>query len=161
MNKKELKEFLRSKSCNKVIIRNNKYSINGSSLFSINELVHFITTKYNIIFSITDLEDILNEFSKLVITEKNIQNRLAAELRGKTEIVVENIGRLDILTNDEIIEVKEFSKWKHAIGQILSYATKYPLHKPRIHLYGEMNKDAYEVYKICKEKNIKLTYESC
>lgn len=44
-------------------------------------------------------------------------------------------GRVDIVTSEEVIEVKEISKWKQAIGQVLVYKTCFPKHKAQIHLF--------------------------
>ena len=60
---------------------------------------------------------------------------LAKKEGGWTEVIVES-GRIDILTTQEVIEVKEAIDWKSAIGQVLVYATYYPSHSPRIHLFS-------------------------
>lgn len=44
---------------------------------------------------------------------------------GRTEVNIENIGRIDLITKfegvDYIIESKVLSSWKHALGQVLAY----------------------------------------
>ena len=67
--------------------------------------------------------------------EKHIQVQLAKELGGQMEVETP-VGYIDILTPTKIIEVKEISKWKHALGQILSYATYYPNREKCIYLFG-------------------------
>lgn len=57
--------------------------------------------------------------------ERAIQERLCLELGGDMEVRTD-AGYIDILTDDTIIEVKEISGWKGALGQVLSYALYYP-----------------------------------
>ncbi len=88
--------------------------------------------------------------------EKLIQLRLHQELGGEIEVETE-IGYIDLLTDTEIIEIKKGSNWKHAIGQILTYATNYPSHTKRIHLF-DIEPDSI-IEKYCKSFNIVVTYE--
>lgn len=67
--------------------------------------------------------------------EKQIRERLQANLSGLSEISTP-VGRIDLLTDTEIIEVKRFGDWKAALGQILIYSAFYPEHQKRIHLFG-------------------------
>ncbi|HSA76179.1 MAG TPA: KilA-N domain-containing protein [Nitrosarchaeum sp.] len=66
--------------------------------------------------------------------EKIIQEKLALELDGVMEVEIK-FGRIDILTSKEIIEVKNYDSWKHALGQIMIYGLSYPKHNKRIHLF--------------------------
>lgn len=88
--------------------------------------------------------------------EYQIQQRLHEELGGQIEVETE-VGYIDLLTDAEIIEIKDGKCWKHAVGQILSYSIDYPNHKKRIHLFDiEKNKiieDRCDIY------DIKVTYE--
>ncbi len=78
---------------------------------------------------------------------------------GKIEVETP-AGRIDVLTNTEIIEIKRAIKWKEAIGQILADSTYHPSKQKRIHLFGKLPKNSFEeIYNLCLEKNIKLTYE--
>lgn len=67
------------------------------------------------------------------------------------------IGKIDILTNTEAIEIKPTKNWKHAVGQALTYGIS-TNKSPRIHLYGSKrlcnNKE-----KIIKDLGIRLTYD--
>jgi hypothetical protein len=76
--------------------------------------------------------------------EKEIQNKLKIELNAETEIKT-LAGYIDLLSDDYIIEIKEFSKWKHALGQILSYAKFYPLKVKKIYLFDYENKNTDEI----------------
>lgn len=93
-------------------------------------------------------------------TEAWYRDKLAKELGGKTEIHIDKVGRIDILTKTEIIEVKNTKGWKSAIGQIKSYGQYYPKHKMRVHLFGKLTESKLEtIQKVCKLEGIILTWE--
>jgi hypothetical protein len=84
-----------------------------------------------------------NELSKIEPSnsrkiEKDIQLRLKNELNAEMEIKTE-AGYIDLMNEQYIIEIKEFSKWKHALGQILSYSAFYPDKVKRVYLFGKIN----------------------
>jgi DNA-binding MarR family transcriptional regulator len=68
--------------------------------------------------------------------ERKVTESLKAALGGKTEVKTP-VGRIDLLTDTEIIEVKNIGEWKGALGQLLIYSLHYPNHKKRIHLFGK------------------------
>lgn len=68
-------------------------------------------------------------------TERRLRDHLHQELGGLTEVPIPS-GRVDLLTETEIIEVKRISDWKAALGQILIYSSFYPEHQKRLHLFG-------------------------
>lgn len=68
-------------------------------------------------------------------TEKVVRDRLHQQLGGLKEVFT-SVGKIDLLTNAEIIEVKAFKDWKAALGQILVYSAFHPEHQKRIHLFG-------------------------
>lgn len=78
-----------------------------------------------------------DEFARrqLASPEQQVRDRLQSELGGQTEVITA-VGRIDLLTNTQIIEVKGFSEWKSALGQILAYSAFFPTHQKRIHLFG-------------------------
>ena len=76
--------------------------------------------------------------------EHQVVQRLQAKLGGQTEVVTA-IGRIDLLTETEIIEVKQVSDWKAALGQILTYSGFFPEHTKRIHLFGDCTPQKKEV----------------
>lgn len=86
--------------------------------------------------------------------EKQVADELAHKLNGKREVLIE-CGRMDIATNDEVIEVKIAHNWKHALGQVLAYASETNL-KPRIHLIGDVPNIAYT---ICKKFNVEISMQ--
>ncbi|KAK3253378.1 hypothetical protein CYMTET_37377 [Cymbomonas tetramitiformis] len=70
------------------------------------------------------------------ILEKHVRDTLAKSLNGTTEVAAD-AGRIDVVTDDEIIEVKHVAAWKHAYGQVKSYMTCVgSRHRGRIHLFG-------------------------
>lgn len=60
---------------------------------------------------------------------------LATKLNGVRESV-NPCGRVDVLTSQYVIEVKEAANWKHAIGQVIVYSFYYPDRKPMLYLFG-------------------------
>ncbi|MGL5880349.1 MAG: MarR family transcriptional regulator [Xenococcaceae cyanobacterium] len=67
--------------------------------------------------------------------ERKIRDRLHAQLGGLIEVVTP-AGRIDLLTDTQIIEIKSIQDWKAALGQTLAYSGFYPEHQKRIHLFG-------------------------
>lgn len=93
-------------------------------------------------------------------TEAWYRDKLARELGGKTEVYIDKVGRIDVLTNTEIIEVKNTKGWKSAIGQIKSYGQYYPKHKMRVHLFGKLTESKLEtIQRVCNLEGITLTWE--
>ncbi|MBE9019991.1 hypothetical protein IQ272_28455, partial [Chroococcidiopsidales cyanobacterium LEGE 13417] len=66
---------------------------------------------------------------------RKIRDRLHAQLGGLVEVVTP-AGRIDLLTDTQIIEIKSIQDWKAALGQTLAYSGFYPEHQKRIHLFG-------------------------
>ena len=82
--------------------------------------------------------------------------KLQEELGGCIEVYTE-FGFIDLLTDKEIIEIKNGNNWKHGFGQIIVYGEFYPLHKKRLHLFN-IQKDL-EIEKFCKKYNVNIEYE--
>ena len=116
------------------------------------------------------IRDFINQLNGIVIepeintpvkgTEAWYRDKLARELGGKTEVYIDKVGRIDVLTNTEIIEVKNTKGWKSAIGQIKSYGQYYPKHKMRVHLFGKLTESRLEtIQRVCNLEGITLTWE--
>lgn len=93
--------------------------------------------------------------------ERDVRDRLAQQLDGFTEVQCKS-GHIDILTADELIEVKHINSYKHAIGQVLCY--NYEFHKQmRIHLFHSSQDcvlyDESHINNICAHLNIVVSYE--
>lgn len=84
-----------------------------------------------------------------------------AENYDNSETEVEVIGGfIDVLTDDEVIEVKRLSRWKAAIGQVQVYSLYLDGRDKRIHLIDDMsNINKYMIDSICNDMGIKVTYE--
>ena len=67
--------------------------------------------------------------------EKIITKNLRDKIGGEVE-VGSRYGKIDLLTDSKIIEVKRYKSWKHALGQILVYSVDYPNHEKVLYLYG-------------------------
>jgi len=97
---------------------------------------------------------------KVVCKEKIIADRLAKTINGVREVYINKTGqRIDILTDDEIIEVKSYSCRMSAVGQILYYHNFYNDRKMRIHLFDNNGKRDEIFDKICYNVNISVTYD--
>jgi hypothetical protein len=95
-----------------------------------------------------------------LIKENDIRDKLAAKEKGKCEVYIGG-KRIDVLTDDYVIEIKRYDDRLDAL-KVLFYYEYYLDRKPRIHLfdqYGEkcLREPVFE--EVCKKYNIKLTYE--
>lgn len=102
---------------------------------------------------------------KTVKTEKKIKNKLILDekmVNYKIEVPIKleyKIFKIDILTETEIIEIKNFKNFMKAIGQILIYSQYYPKHKKRIHFFNIKKDTPIEFLKnICEKYDIRLTF---
>jgi hypothetical protein len=110
--------------------------------------------KKELLYSLSNLEpDEPNENK-----EHKVQLKLQEKIGGETEVEYEG-DYIDLLTDTEIIEIKEGNKWKHAIGQLLVYSDGFPNHKKRLHLFNYDNLDIHRVKRHCDKFNIIVTYE--
>jgi KilA-N domain len=94
--------------------------------------------------------------SKSTQKEKEIQLKLQKELDAKIEVKTP-VGFIDCLSNDAIIKIKEVSKWKHAIGQILCYGTFYPDRCKQIYLFNKTD-DRKLIEEMCEQFDIKVVF---
>ena len=97
---------------------------------------------------------------QIVYNEKIIADKLSKTLNGVREVYInETKQRIDILTDDEIIEVKSFKCRMAAVGQILYYHNYYNNRKMRIHLFENYDERDTVFEKICANVNIAVTYD--
>jgi hypothetical protein len=68
------------------------------------------------------------------LREAEIRDSIAETLNGQIEVKTP-VGRIDILTDTLLIEVKRACHWKHALGQVIAYGMHYPDHKQVIWLF--------------------------
>lgn len=100
------------------------------------------------------------EPSRSSLIESSIQQRLCEELGGEIEIKTP-AGRIDVLSDSQIIEVKKYRNWKHGIGQLIAYATY--VHDRDMHLYLFCDADTKRIddviRQVCDKNDIILTIE--
>jgi biotin operon repressor len=92
--------------------------------------------------------------------EQKVRDRQMSQLGGLIEVSTP-AGRIDLLTDTEIIEVKRINDWKAALGQILIYSAFYPEHRKRIHLYGSAKelKKLPDIEAACLSFDVYVTFE--
>jgi hypothetical protein len=91
--------------------------------------------------------------------EKAVQRDLC-RLEGGTMEVACDHGVVDLLTDEEVIEVKEAHMWKHALGQVLAYKACFPKHAARIHLFADdqgASLDLDAVCVVCSNSGVRVT----
>ena len=92
--------------------------------------------------------------------EKRIQLELQARLGGEIEVITP-AGRIDLLTHQELIEVKAVKGWKEAIGQLMVYGHYYPSHQKHLHLFGAAHSESLNTIRAhCERLQIALSHES-
>jgi hypothetical protein len=91
--------------------------------------------------------------------EHQICDRLKLELGGEVEVITA-VGRIDLLTAFEVIEIKNINNWKEALGKILAYSAFFPEHSKRIHLFGCRDCAKLALAQAtCSEFEITVTFE--
>lgn len=91
--------------------------------------------------------------------EQQVRHRLQSQLGGLVEVTTP-AGRIDLLTDTEIIEVKHVSECCSAMGQVLAYSGFYPEHHKHIHLFGRDGEMiSATAVTICFELDIAVTFE--
>jgi uncharacterized membrane-anchored protein len=67
-------------------------------------------------------QEVSGQFTKL--NESYYQNNFANQIKGKTEVILDDKARVDIVTDTFAIEVDFAEKWAESIGQSQYYARK-------------------------------------
>jgi hypothetical protein len=89
--------------------------------------------------------------------ERAYRDHEAKRIGGLVE-VRSGSGFCDILTDDEIVEVKVFACWRHALGQVLAYSYIHGERSCRIHLFDAPECRLEEVNLICSKFGVKVSY---
>jgi hypothetical protein len=100
--------------------------------------------------------------SKQTSKEKAIQLQLQKELNAEIEVQTP-AGYIDLLTDDKLIEIKEISNWKHAIGQVISYGYFYPNKQMHIYLFDiddevQDENTIQTIKRVCEACNIQVSW---
>lgn len=72
------------------------------------------------------------------------------------------VGTIDLLTEKELIEVKNIRHWKHGLGQVLAYSTYFNNHARVLHLFGEAvaEKRWVQISEICQSFRIEARFQN-
>lgn len=94
-----------------------------------------------------------------ILYEDAVQKRLAQETKGVMKKCL--AGVVDLVSDTEIIEIKLWSNYFKAIGQIMLYGLSFPDKQKRIHFYGNQPSKAIvdEIMKFGKNNNVLITYD--
>jgi hypothetical protein len=91
--------------------------------------------------------------------EVEVSRRLASSLNAEREVRTP-VGRIDVLSEDYVIEVKEFSQWKAGFGQVFVYQQYHPDKKAVLYLYGDINHQMLnQIVKCCAKGNVEVWHE--
>lgn len=75
----------------------------------------------------------------------------------KFEVFTE-MGVIDVLYQDEIVEIKPTSVWHHGYGQLIAYGSTMPQKTLRLFLFGDLSVGKLRrIKKHCEDADIKLT----
>jgi hypothetical protein len=91
-------------------------------------------------------------------TEFEIQCRMHQELGGDIEVHT-IAGRIDLVTDTEVIEIKKIAHWKDAFGEVMTKGQFFPQHQKRIHLFGPSDKLLATIVQMCAMAKITVTFE--
>lgn len=94
--------------------------------------------------------------------EKTVQEKLEKQL-GYKHMKCQT-GIMDLFSREDriIIEIKRWSQYKHALGQLIAYGSEYPGFQLRVHLFGKIPTDDKTFLKIINlfaSKRIQVTWE--
>jgi O-phosphoseryl-tRNA(Cys) synthetase len=89
--------------------------------------------------------------------EQRIIEHWARKLNGDTEVKCQS-GRIDIMTDTQVVEVKHVNRWKNALGQALAYAVVTNL-KPVVVLYGSTTNGLRPIIEnVCSHYGVETHY---
>ena len=96
------------------------------------------------------------------INERKIACRISFKLNGQIEYKTP-IGRIDILTQDKVIEVKNVKDWKQASGQVIAYQHYFPNHEKELYFFGKIPslKMQEKITEICNNSLVKVNFDFC
>jgi hypothetical protein len=90
--------------------------------------------------------------------EYPIQLRMCEELGGVMEAFTV-AGRIDLVTDTEVIEIKRIADWKDAFGEVMAKGQFFPKHQKRIHLFGQAEKLRETIVTTCTATDVTVTFE--
>ncbi|CAM9812251.1 unnamed protein product, partial [Pylaiella littoralis] len=95
--------------------------------------------------------------------ECSVRDALASSVGGEAEVETP-AGNIDVLSDTEVIEVKNYKQWKHGLGQVLAYHTFHPGLAKRLHLFAHSGEDGTRKYfdlakSVCAKHDVRVTFE--
>ena len=133
-----------------------KYSVNNAPYQTVQSIVAFLFKQRNIVVDVEELRKYLDKVAKEdKIAEKEIQAKVQKMFGGQREVRTP-VGYIDLVTDTQILEVKEASSWKHSLGQIIAYHPFFQTKEKVLYLFGACPQNISECYKLCKQNNIRL-----
>lgn len=90
-------------------------------------------------------------------TEKKIRDELHNNIGGKIEVKTP-AGKIDLLTKEELIEIKEYNNWKCGIWQLIAYGNYKKGRKLCLYLFAIRSDKRINkvIQNVCDKNNIKL-----
>lgn len=93
------------------------------------------------------------------VKEREVRDALCRNLGAKTMTeVLTPSGSVDVLSENEVIEVKHYRLWKFGIGQAIAYGYYYPSHKKFLNLFAQKgDKRASKLIQLESRFRMKIT----
>jgi hypothetical protein len=110
-----------------------------------------------------NLLDQLNLLPSWVVTnnrrqpERLVRDWLQSQIGGQVEAPSPD-GPIDLLTDEEVVEVKAIQNWKDGIGHVLVKALNYPNHYKCLLLFGAADSHLDHIQQRCDELDIQLGF---
>lgn len=97
------------------------------------------------------------------VRESSVRDKLADFHHASTEVWTPS-GVIDVLTDEEVIEVKYYRKWQRGMGQVLAYGSHYPERAKRLHLFAHKGDERVDHFVtqakfVCQEYGVHVTRE--
>lgn len=106
-------------------------------------------------------DDRLAEGGRGLVREEYVRDHVAECHHGAKEVIIDDLGRIDVLTSKSIIEVKRTKAWMAAIGQLIVYSQYYPTRQKVLYLYGPIALDRQEkITKITQKIGILVIFDT-
>lgn len=93
--------------------------------------------------------------------EQRVRDRIHSKMGGLKGVIT-SIGKIDVLTHSEIIEVSQVEEWKPALSRVLAFGAFYPDHKKHLHLLHDSPIDLTkfgQIQRACLELDVVATFE--
>lgn len=97
----------------------------------------------------------------LKIRETSVRDKVAELHHGRKEVWTPS-GVIDVLTEDEVIEIKYYKNWQRGMGQVLAYGSHYTDRAKRLHLFahnGDNRVDEFvsQATSVCTKYGVQVT----